>query len=563
MDTVKINGWRHLFQKHILSRGFSYCLLDYVRNITRTALGYTSVVSGTEDYTVNIVLRNEKVVQMSCECPYAEDGNNCKHMAAVLYKLTGEQDDLSVQKRKDERFKKAQELSVIIERMTETELREFLLKLALDNSDVRKDLLLKYAKFVGGPHIQELKGKIYDIADLYEYEDGFIDWNHAYDYICSLSAYLEDTVKKLLESNFCIQAFELVYEGIFCASEQEMDDSSGGLTMLGDTCSELWRLILKQSDSQQKRKIFAAAKRYLQEFKESDFIYEYLYNLLIQEFHEEDFLQEKLKMLDEDITGMIADSDRHSIARYYIEDKLLNRIQIMRQLKYADKEILAYQNKYRNFPRVRLALADTYMRMNKVQAAVQLLIEGKQADAKSLGIVDDYIRRLLEIYRESNQFEAYKQELINYIFSIRQDNLQYVFMLKELVLPNEWSNYREKILAARTCYWIRYNLLVQENMHERLLEEILQSGIIHDLDSYEKVLRERYPEQVRNQYIQYVTQEVKIATQRSAYQKLMKYLKKIKRYPDGIELTKAIASEWRDIYRRRPAMLDELHKAGF
>ena len=24
---------------------------------------------------------------MSCECPYAQDGNRCKHMAATLYEI--------------------------------------------------------------------------------------------------------------------------------------------------------------------------------------------------------------------------------------------------------------------------------------------------------------------------------------------------------------------------------------------------------------------------------------------------------------------------------------------
>ena len=51
--------------------------------------GYKAVVSGSEDYSVEIVIENGKVLSMVCDCPYAEDGNNCKHMAAVLYEIEG------------------------------------------------------------------------------------------------------------------------------------------------------------------------------------------------------------------------------------------------------------------------------------------------------------------------------------------------------------------------------------------------------------------------------------------------------------------------------------------
>ena len=43
----------------------------------------------------------------------------------------------------------------------------------------------------------------------------------------------------------------------------------------------------------------------------------------------------------------------------------------------------------------------------------------------------------------------------------------------------------------------------------------------------------------------------------------MTYMKKITKYPDGKKIADQIAKEWKVIYRRRPAMMDELKKAGF
>lgn len=43
----------------------------------------------------------------------------------------------------------------------------------------------------------------------------------------------------------------------------------------------------------------------------------------------------------------------------------------------------------------------------------------------------------------------------------------------------------------------------------------------------------------------------------------MQYLKKIRRYPGGKEKAAEIAENWRALYYRRRAMMDEMQKAGF
>ncbi|CCQ94829.1 hypothetical protein CULT_2080002 [[Clostridium] ultunense Esp] len=40
---------------------------------------------------------NEDIIDLSCNCPYAEAGNNCKHMAAVLFYLEDKENILAGQ----------------------------------------------------------------------------------------------------------------------------------------------------------------------------------------------------------------------------------------------------------------------------------------------------------------------------------------------------------------------------------------------------------------------------------------------------------------------------------
>ena len=80
--------WQHLFSGGILQRGRDYYKQNKVRSLIRDGDTYYATVEGTEDYEVVVRIENNRVSSMHCSCPYAEDGNRCKHMAAALYEIT-------------------------------------------------------------------------------------------------------------------------------------------------------------------------------------------------------------------------------------------------------------------------------------------------------------------------------------------------------------------------------------------------------------------------------------------------------------------------------------------
>ena len=68
---------------------------------------------------------------------------------------------------------------------------------------------------------------------------------------------------------------------------------------------------------------------------------------------------------------------------------------------------------------------------------------------------------------------------------------------------------------------------------------------------------------MRDLYISYLHREAETASDRNRYRELIEYLKKISGYPGGKEKAAEIAENWRALYYRRSAMMDELQKAGF
>lgn len=85
MGRIINDGYIKLFNSKILERGVAYYDAGKVGQPSVIAENlWHAVVRGTEDYQVDIRLRNGNVVSAACTCPYAQRAMYCKHVAAVL-----------------------------------------------------------------------------------------------------------------------------------------------------------------------------------------------------------------------------------------------------------------------------------------------------------------------------------------------------------------------------------------------------------------------------------------------------------------------------------------------
>ena len=80
--------WKKKFSENVLERGKS----DY-ENHRVTELQekdgalFGAAILGRERRNVSLTVKDGKPVRMSCQCPMARSGNNCEHMAALLYAI--------------------------------------------------------------------------------------------------------------------------------------------------------------------------------------------------------------------------------------------------------------------------------------------------------------------------------------------------------------------------------------------------------------------------------------------------------------------------------------------
>ena len=558
-----LKSWECLFKTHILARGWDYYENGAVSSLERTGTGYKATVEGSYDYEVEVEIYDNEVVDMFCDCPYAEDGNYCKHMAAVLYEIEEKSAQMTSEVRENSTDIKT-ELEDVIKNIDESEVRNILLELALKDDSLQNQILTKYVDKISPVQMNRLKQEVEMIAWKYSDRSGYVDYYHAMDYVHDLEAFLDENVQNLIDKKLIMQAFELTNEVFHMVGNQDIDDSDGGTTWIANSCYEYWKQILDQATDEQRDQMFQWFKGRPQNYV-IDYMEDYISDFLMDEFHDTSMLLEKLRMLDELIERAGDKTDCGSLySSYYgFENIILKRLQIMKELNYSENEINEYRTKFRHFSAIRELEIKEYLDKKAYDKAIEVLEESKKLDKEYAGLVSKYSEQLIQIYHKTGQQEDYKKELICQVFSCRQDNLENVKLLKATCDEEEWCTYREQILNSNSCLGIKFRFLEFEELYDRLLKTIVESGSIYTLDQYEKVLKKKFPDIVRDTYVNYVRKHAESVCDRKAYKGLMTYLKKITKYPDGRGKADQIAKEWKVIYRRRPAMMDELRKAGF
>ena len=102
-----------------------------------------------------------------------------------------------------------------------------------------------------------------------------------------------------------------------------------------------------------------------------------------------------------------------------------------------------------------------------------------------------------------------------------------------------------------------------EGLWNMLMDAVTEEGALCTLEIYEKSLQPRFPERFNGLYEKLLRIEAQNCSKRKDYWELMQELKHLESYPGGRPLAARLAMEWRYLYPRRRAMMDELKKAGF
>lgn len=561
--------WKELFASHILKRGYAYYIENAVENIDISDEIIRADVIGSDDYEVEISLNNGEVTDMYCSCPYALDGKNCKHMAAVLYewsKDTEEEEFLNEVNTDlfrpvytiNDYNKKVAAVEELVCSAEEEEVRSFMVRVLAED----KKLFIRFHntinKQVTKEDVNNYIRQVDMIEDRYLGRNRFISYYEADGFISELEEIIEEDVRRMIDNDNYLSAFEVMNHIFVLIGSVDMDDSDGGTGMLAASIYQLWLELLANVNAEEKKKMFDWFTSHM-DGSVIDYLEEYIEQILMNEFEEKEYENAKLDFVE----GMIARAERSDSdwSRSYTVGKWVVRyLDCLNEKEVLKEQVEEICKKYWDNSSVRRYYIDSCMKNKEYDHVLQILDECILLDKRYSGLVSEYSEKKKEIYLLQGNKKAYIDQLWQLVLKHKAGDLYLYRELKKQYTADEWLIKREEIFEKLPAYSNVDRLYKEEKLYDRLLSDVLNAPGLYALQEYEKILKNEYPEQVLNKYNDEVNKMAMHTSDRKQYAQLVSLLRKMKHMKGGAELVEQIAAEWKVKYKNRPAMMDELSK---
>lgn len=574
-------NWQKLFASHILERGYDYYCDGAVENIE---IGHDDIradVVGTEDYEVEISLNDGKVTDMYCSCPYAAGGNNCKHMAAVLYEWTAdimdenEPEDTDNEDMDDDADAESMDLfepavtvcdykkkSAAVEKLVTSAERDIVQAFLVSVLAEDKKLLLRFRNMVNkcatNEDVEDYFEQIDEIADRYLGRDHFINYYQAYDFMLELEEIIDKDVRRMIDNGSHISAFHVMNHIFVLLGNVDMDDSGGETSMLAEQIYQLWLELLTKVNAQDKRKMFIWFTTHM-DGSVIDYLEEYIEQIIMEEFKEPEYEQDKLSFVEEMIEK--AEKKDSGWSRDYAVGKwTVTYLKTLEEKNAPEDQLEEICKKYWNNSGVRRYYIDRYFEKKEYDRVLQVLDESIELDKAYRGQVLEYNQKKKEIYRLQGNKSAYIEQLWKLVLEQSAGDLDIYKELKAQYSEKEWLIKREELFKKLPANAHIDRLYKEEKLYDRLLAYVLKSSGLYAVQSYENVLKKEYPKQILSKYQDEVNKMASCTGNRKHYADLVALLRGMKQIKGGSEIMETIVEEWKIKYRNRPAMMDELSK---
>ena len=574
-------NWQKLFASHILERGYDYYCDGAVENIEIGRDDIRADVVGTEDYEVEISLNDGKVTDMYCSCPYAAGGNNCKHMAAVLYEWTAdimdedEPEDTDNEDMDNDADAESMDLfepavtvcdykkkSAAVEKLVTSAERDIVQAFLVSVLAEDKKLLLRFRNMVNKcatkEDVEDYFEQIDEIADRYLGRDHFINYYQAYDFMLELEEIIDKDVRRMIDNGSHISAFHVMNHIFVLLGNVDMDDSGGETSMLAEQIYQLWLELLTKVNAQDKRKMFIWFTTHM-DGSVIDYLEEYIEQIIMEEFKEPEYEQDKLSFMEEMIEK--AEKKDSGWSRDYAVGKwTVTYLKTLEEKNAPEDQLEEICKKYWNNSGVRRYYIDRYFEKKEYDRVLQVLDESIELDKAYRGQVLEYNQKKKEIYRLQGNKSAYIEQLWKLVLEQSAGDLDIYKELKAQYSEKECLIKLEELFKKLPANAHIDRLYKEEKLYDRLLAYVLKSSGLYAVQSYENVLKKEYPKQILSKYQDEVNKMASCTGNRKHYADLVALLRRMKQIKGGSEIVETIVEEWKIKYRNRPAMMDELSK---
>lgn len=548
----------------ILKRGLSYFRKGHVHEPEEISPGeYEAIVEGSEDYSVQLTIKNGIITEYVCDCPY-DMGPVCKHVVAVIFFL--QQDELELNK-KTKRAKTdqnsipakrktiAQQIDELLEKATHDELKQFVREKASSNLSFRNLFLSSFAQHNSDEskelYVKQVKSILKTASDRH----GFIDWSASRLLGNAVDNLLETAQKQINNRNYKSAVFisTAVMEQMTEAL-QYSDDSNGDIGGSIDAAYEMLHTIAIQQLSEEIRKL----------------IIEYCFTSFDKQiysgwdWHIGVLRLAALLLKTEDETERIFKQiDKAQRSDYERDEAQSIKYDILLKTK-GENVAEKYLEQNITNSNLRREAIEKALKKKNYDKAISLAKDGVNYDLKDKpGLAKEWYDWLLKIAQAQNDSE----KIIEYARLLFIDNFRneqdYYQILKQHVKPEKWNSFVEAVIQDITTKkrWLDTGLIasifIKEEWWNRLLELVKKSPDLNTIDHYEKYLSKHYANELVELYANGILKYMKNSMGRDHYQNACRYIRKIIKL-GARDKANEIISYLRTEYPKRKALMEEL-----
>ncbi len=529
-----MEDWRKRFNVRILERGEDYYRKRRVFDLQKDGTCYTAKVRGSYVYRVEADILDGRVRYMNCNCPHFDDGNNCKHLAALL--MTIENDGMEPDIEEPDP----------VDELDDAEIRSFLKSLAADDMEVRKRLQVKVMiKKTNDDTIGEMKKEAVKkiMPSLRYYSSNF---ERVLEVQRNTLEMYEELVVPLIDSQKYMYAYEIM-SAMFAYVHQPGESRTFRNCREADQRfgTELNR-ILAICTEEEKQVILSALFQLLRECE--GYYYPPLFDTLLVNRREDKEGMTELAYL---ISDVCLKYPGDMTSRNYITDLLVSE-----KLPEKVYEDLLYRHD--ELPDVKRMLAEYLIAKDDKQTARNYLVDmlaaaGTKQESASI------LRMMLKTCGEDEVWER-NHTIRQILFDCEERDPELMRSLKEHSTDAEWAEIRARA-EKEWGFFDKMSLYLLEENYGQILESCRSSLTL--LNQYSDALIKNCREEFIQVYMAALQNTVRTANNRSIYNELIQGLSFLKEATGDEGLSRSLANMWKNRYPTRAALMRMLKEEGY
>ncbi|MFQ5981712.1 MAG: SWIM zinc finger domain-containing protein, partial [Candidatus Heimdallarchaeota archaeon] len=541
-----------------------YWEYGHIDNLMEVDVGlWEAEVAGTDDYLVQMRMKDEHVAEYSCTCPY-DWGPICKHVVAVLFALREMVERYSKHqeaktprgRRRPPRKTPMEQLEEILAKISPDQLNDFIKNFAVENRDFRNAFITEHLGYISGETKAAFKQIIRSSFREAMDRDGFIGYRDTSKSVRNIHTLLQKAGDDFEQSHFekVIPICQAVIEEAVPAL-QYADDSDGNIGAVIERAFEfLQRIPVGKLGAKQGEDLF-------------DYCLQEALDIKYRGWHWSwDFLRiavpyvrtnEQEKRLFKQIDTMSEFEEN----RYDSETASQIKLDFFRRRK-TKKETREFIQSNLQFPSFRELALKEALRNKQYSTVRQLAEEGVKMDSENnlRGLVNTWKEWLLKVSEKEEKTDDIRKYARQLFFSTH--DMHYYQELKGTFQNENWPDEldsliqelkKEKVAHVHTLA----NIYIEEKRWDDLYRLVKSNTDFQMLTHYERYLKDTYLDELIDMYETAVRKFLVDFTGRPAYQQCCRILRRMKKLGAEQRVEK-LTHDLRNHYKNRPALLDEL-----